>query len=147
MSANLLLTNPEYKTTETGKGIWREYLYQDGMCFREYRSHKTLLGMPLVTIANGRNPETGKMAVAEGFIAIGQRANGVVAIGQMAKGTVAIGQLARGSFAAIGQLAIGPIAVGQGAVGILAVGQIGLAAIGAFMFGASLQGVNLASFF
>ena len=147
MSANLLLTNPEYKTTETGKGIWREYLYQDGMYFREYRSHKTLLGMPFVTIANGRNPETGKMAVAEGFIAIGQRAHGVVAIGQMAKGTVAIGQLARGSFAAIGQLAIGPIAVGQGAVGILAVGQIGLAAMGAFMFGTSLRGVDLASFF
>ncbi len=147
MSENLLLTNPEYKTTETEKGVWREFLYQDGMYFREYRSHKKLLGMPLVTIANGRHPETGKMAVAEGFIAIGQRAHGVIAIGQLAKGTVAIGQAARGSFAAVGQLAIGPIAIGQGAVGLFAVGQIGLAAIGAFMFGASFQGITLASLF
>lgn len=140
MSENLLLTDPEYKITDTGKGIWREYLYSGGGYFREYRSHTMLAGMPLVVIANGRHPETGRMAVAEGFIAIGQRAKGVIALGQIAKGTIAIGQLATGSLIAVGQLAIGPIAVGQGAIGLIGAGQFGAAGYGAFMLGTVVKG-------
>lgn len=141
MSENLLLSNPEYKVTDTGKGVWREFLYSGGGCYREYRSHTTVAGMPLVVIANGRHPETGKMAVAEGFIAIGQRAKGVIALGQMAKGTIAIGQLAMGSVVAVGQLAIGPIAVGQGAFALIGAGQIGAAGLGAFMLGYVAKGI------
>ena len=137
---NLLLKPPQYKVTKTSRGIRREFLYTSGQRFSEYRSHAELFGYPLVCIANGIHPETGKTAVARGVIAIGQRACGVVAIGQMATGVVAIGQLAWGSFIAIGQVAAAPLAVGQVAVGIVAAGMAGAAVAGAFLAGYAFWG-------
>src|SRR5207244_5786630 len=47
----------------------------------EYRSKATLFGLPLVHIAYGMDPETGRRRVAKGIIAIGDLAIGVIALG------------------------------------------------------------------
>src|SRR5438045_1437214 len=48
---------------------------------REYRSRATLFGLPLVHIAFGFDPRTGRKRIARGILAIGDTAVGVVACG------------------------------------------------------------------
>jgi predicted Ser/Thr protein kinase len=113
--------------------------YQQGF---EYRSRATLFGLPLVHVATGADPATGRPRIARGIIAIGGIAQGVVAFGGMAMGGLTFGGMSLGviaigggalgmlSFgglavaliAAFGGLAIAPIAVGGGAIGYLANG-------------------------
>ena len=134
---NLLNATPDYLVSETARGTSRRYLYESGAVFSEWTSFRTLAGRPFMQIAKGRSPETGKMAVARGFIAIGQRANGIIAIGQIATGWVAIGQIA------VGGIAIGQIGVGVAALGMIAVGAAaaGGEAVGIAVFGAQAVGV------
>lgn len=108
----------------------------------EYKSSLTLWGWPLVHIAQGANPETGRPRVAKGIIAIGNIAIGVVALGGLAVGVVALGGMALGllSFAgisvgvviAVGGLAVGSVALGGLACGVIACGglAIGYYAVG-----------------
>ena len=77
----------------------------------EYRSKIEVLGLPLVHIAQGVDPDTGRPRVAKGIIALGN-----VAIGVFAAGGVAIGGLA------LGGLAIGAIALAGAAVGLFTLG-------------------------
>ena len=134
---NQLLEPVEYKVEETRFGVWRRYLYPGGDLFEEYRSHRRLLGLPLLHYTRGKCPETGKRVVAKGIVAVGRLAVGIVAVGQAAAGFVAIGQLAISPLLGIGQAATGLVAVGQLAVGALfglgqfatgyvAIGQLGL---------------------
>ncbi len=108
----------------------------------EYRSARTLFGLPLLHVANGFDPRTGKAreargiiavgGVATGWLAFGGRAYGGVAFGGIAVGGLAIGGIAAGivSFggltiallAALGGLAIAPVAFGGLAIGYLAIG-------------------------
>jgi len=109
---------------------------------------KTKIGSwPLVHVAFGLDPVTGKAKTARGIIAIGNRATGLIAMGGIAKGFIAFGGIAFGVFAlggiaagvltfaglgigllfcygglAIGTLAYGGLAIGYAAVGGLAVG-------------------------
>src|SRR5690348_11057836 len=46
----------------------------------EYKSKTKLFGLPLVHVAHGLDPATGKARVARGFIAIGGRARGIFAL-------------------------------------------------------------------
>jgi len=94
----------------------------------DYRSNRTLFGLPLLHIASGIDPETGKARVAKGIIAIGDRAQGVLAIGGMARGFLAIGGMATGVLA-IGGFAVGVIAFGGGAIGLFSVGGLAIALI------------------
>jgi predicted Ser/Thr protein kinase len=107
-----------------------------------YRSKAMLFGLPLLHVTSGIDPETGRVRVAKGIIAIGDRAKGVVAFGGLAMGGFAVGGLAIGVFAfggaalglvsfgglavallaALGGGAIAPIAIGGGAIGLLAFG-------------------------
>lgn len=99
----------------------------------EYKSKTTILGWPLVHIAQGFTPE-GRYRVAKGFIAIGNVAVGVLAIGGAAIGIVALagagigiiclGGLAVGVFCGMGGVAIGYIAVGGVAIGIYSLGGL-----------------------
>jgi hypothetical protein len=102
----------------------------------EYKSQASLLGIPLVHVVIGRDPETGRVGKALGIVAIGRMAFGVLAIGQLAVGVFPLGQLALGVVAgmgqavfagydAIGQLAVGShFALGQFAVAASAIGQL-----------------------
>ena len=121
--------------TKTAVGVWKEFLYENGHVFREFRSHQAVAGRPLVCIAAGRDPETGKMAVADGIIAIGQWARGWLAIGQFASGNVSVGQFATGRIAAVGQFAVAPLALGQFSIAVAGIGQFVIAGTGIFQAG------------
>ena len=84
-----------------GKGadLWDRFKRQ----FRERKSERLVLGMPLYHV--GRN--------AHGFIAIGLRARGVISVGLMARGIVSLGLLSLGVLS-FGLLTLGLISAGDG---------------------------------
>jgi hypothetical protein len=84
----------------------------------EYRSKTKLFGLPLVHIATGTDPVTGRRRVATGIFAMGDIARGFVASGGMAIGVVSFGGLA------IGIIPIGGLALGVAAFGGVALGLI-----------------------
>jgi hypothetical protein len=130
---NVLLKKIEYQIQETSFGMWRRYLYPTGAFFAEFKSHRTLFGLPLLHYTRGICPETGTRLVAKGIVAVGRIAAGIVAVGQAAFGTIAIGQLALSLLFGLGQASTGWAAVGQVAIGIeFGLGQLatGLTAIG-----------------
>ena len=111
----------------------------------EYRSRTKLFGLPLVHVAHGVDPTTGKARVARGIVAIGAHARGILAMGGDAIGVFAFGGAAIGVFAlggfgiglfslsgvSIGLiLASGGMAVGTMALGGLAVGYYALGGTG-----------------
>jgi len=101
-----------------------------------YRSKRTLFGLPLIHICFGTDPEGKKMSTASGIIAIGDIAIGVVAIGGFAFGGIAVGGLGLGLIgiggimpgliAGLGGLAAGGLAVGGLAIGGFAIGSIAI---------------------
>ncbi len=110
-------------------GLLRSLVY-------EYKSPRTIFGMPLVHVVYGFGP-AGMLKPARGFIAIGNVAIGVIAIGGFALGGITIAGIGLGLFCLAG-MAFG-IAVGVGgiATGYLAVGgiAIGVYAIGGLALG------------
>lgn len=94
----------------------------------EYRSSLTVAGLPLVHVAFGRDPYTGRRRIARGVVAIGQVAQGGIAIGQITVGVLAIGQIAVSLAGAVGQVALGVFVIGQFvAGGASALGQFAAA--------------------
>lgn len=89
----------------------------------EYKSKKTLWGMPLVHITS--------RGTAKGFVAIGIRARGIISIGLLSMGVLSIGLLAFGLIA-VGMFALGAAANGMIAAGVFALGGV---AVGVFSFG------------
>ena len=94
----------------------------------EYKSKRTLFGLPLVHINLGRG-----MKKAKGIIAIGNISYGVVSIGFLSLGVFSIGLLSIG-LVSIAAIAIGLLlGVGAIAIGIFSIGAI---SIGVFSAGA-----------
>lgn len=112
---NFLLEKVEYKIETTNFGIWRRFLYPNGACFAEFKSHAIFFRLPLLHYTRGKCPETGKRVVAKG----------VVAVGRLAMGILAIGQVAIGLMFGLGQIATGEIAIGQLAYGNYVLAQVG----------------------
>lgn len=83
----------------------------------EYKSKRTLFGLPLVHIRLGHRG----MGVAKGILAIGNVAVGVFTLGGWAMGALAIGGLAVGLLA-FGGAAVGLFAMGGSAIGVYAAG-------------------------
>lgn len=120
----------------------------------EYRSQAQLWGLPLVHIATGLDPRTGRRRVARGIIAIGDAAVGGLAIGGTAFGVIAVGGLAVGLISLAGMavgvlLAVGGMALGAIALGGLAIGGIALGggAFGYYAWGGNVQDPRVAAFF
>ena len=84
----------------------------------EYKSETELFGLPLIHIANGIDPKTGRMRVAKGILAIGNIAIGVIALGGFAVGGITIGGGSIGLFA-LGGFALGGVTLGGLSIGIL----------------------------
>ncbi len=103
----------------------------------EYKSQRTLFGLPLVHIRLG-DRGTG---VAKGVLAVGNYAVGIFTIGGISLGLVSIGGLSVGLLFSLAGWAIGGIAVGGFAVGLLAIGG---AAAGLFAMGGGAFGVYAA---
>ena len=147
----------QVETVLVGAGARRAAAQFPGMASWEYKSLRTLFGLPLVHVVAGFDPQTGKLrvargvfafgAVAQGIFAFGGRAKGIVAFGGVATGVLAIGGLAVGLFSlgglalalllACGGLGIGPGATGGGAVGYYASGgsALGYYAVGGLAIG------------
>ena len=90
----------------------------------EYKSETQLFGMPLIHIAQGFDPETRRLRVAKGVIAVGSIAVGLISIGGFSAGLVSVGGFALGGLA-LGGISIGGIAGGGIALGaLLAAGGI-----------------------
>ncbi len=118
---------------------------------KRWRSQLEFLGLPLVAVAVGPDPEKGEWrGHARGVFAIGDMATGVFAFGGLARGVFAFGGLSLGlvSFGgmavglllAIGGGALGSVAFGGGAVGGVAIGggAVGRYACGGGAFGTAV---------
>ncbi len=125
----------------------------------EYRSKRTLFGLPLVHVARGIDPATGRPRVAKGIIAIGDAfaigglaiggggAVGIIALGGgVGLGLLSFAGLAVGVLLAIGGAALGGVALGGAAVGGVAIGgaAVGYYALGGGAFGVHPLGGNAA---
>lgn len=97
----------------------------------EYKSRRTLRGIPLVHINYGVGRRT-----AKGIIAIGNKAVGVVSIGFLSVGVVSCGLLSLGLLT-LGCVCAGLFAFGSAAAGLFAFGAfaIGWQAFGGVAFG------------
>jgi hypothetical protein len=103
----------------------------------EYKSQRTVFGMPLIHIVYGPAWLTG-FKPARGFIAIGNVAIGVIAMGGFAVGLVTIagiglgalclGGIALGLGVGVGGIATGYLAIGGLAIGVYAIGGMGIGA-------------------
>jgi predicted Ser/Thr protein kinase len=103
----------------------------------EYRSRATLLGWPLLHVALGVNPATGRRRQARGIIAVGTAPRGVIAFGDVAVGVIACGIFGYG-LVSLSVVAVGVIAWGSVAAGLLfAMGGVAVApvALGGAAFG------------
>lgn len=94
----------------------------------EYKSQKTLCGMPLVHVTSH--------GTAKGFVAVGLRAQGIISIGLLSIGVLSIGLLAFGVIV-FGMFAFGGAANGMIAAGIFAMGGV---SVGIFSFGGAAFG-------
>ena len=99
----------------------------------EYKSKRTLFGLPLVHINMGFG-----FRVARGIIAIGNISIGVLSVGGLALGLFSFGGLALGLLLVLAGAGVGAIALGGLAVGVLATGGL---ALGWFAFGGIACGV------
>jgi len=103
----------------------------------EYRSKVTLFGWPLLHVATGVDPATGRKRIAKAIIAVGTAPRGVIAFGDVAVGVIACGIFGYGvisiSVVAVGIFACGSVAAGL----IMAMGGVAIApvALGGAAFG------------
>lgn len=108
----------------------------------EYKSKRTLFGLPLVHIHVG----TG-LYKAKGIIAIGNLACGIISLGMLSVGILSLGVLSLGLLA-LGALAAGGISAGAISAGIFALGAValGIVAVGGVAVGVyAMGGVAVAS--
>ena len=114
-----------------GAGPWRAPTF-------EYKSKRTLFGLPLVHVhlGFGLKRARGIIAIgilARGFLSIGLLSAGLLSIGVLSAGLIGIGVFALGLLLAIGSIAFGTVAIGAIAIGIFALGalSIGMVSTGA----------------
>jgi hypothetical protein len=122
----------------------------------QYRSKKTLWGLPLIDIIYGLpfDPQSGRFRVAKGVIAIGPVSLGIfafggfslgmISFGGLAVGLVALGGFSLGLLLAIGGLAVGFVAMGGAAIGYYAIGG---GAFGVHALGGNAKDPKLVEFF
>lgn len=119
-----------------GRRIEKEVIYIEQRRHYEYKSKRTVKGMPLVHINLGYG-----MYHARGILAIGNIATGLIAIGAVSAGLISLGAVSLGLLTlaalSVGILSIGAIAVGLFAIGGFAVGYLALGglAVGTYSIG------------
>ncbi|MDR1002730.1 MAG: helix-turn-helix domain-containing protein [Oscillospiraceae bacterium] len=104
----------------------------------EYKSKRTLFGLPLIHVNIGFGAKKAKGiiavgAIARGVISVGALSAGVISLGALSFGVLSLGALAAGLLAA-GAISVGAIAVGGISIGLLSLGGLALGkyAIGGF---------------
>ena len=111
--------------------------YHEHRWHYEYKSKRTLFGLPLVHINCGPG-----IHWARGIIAIGDIATGFVALGGIAAGLVSLGALSLGLLFALGALSVGMISIGGLAIGVTAWGgfAFGVLSVGGLSWGVYAAG-------
>ncbi|MCL2567887.1 MAG: helix-turn-helix domain-containing protein [Oscillospiraceae bacterium] len=102
-----------------------------GRVHYEYKSERTLFGLPLVHVNVGLGFYSAKGILAVGMISrgllsFGLLSIGLLAVGPLALGLIGLGAISLGLLLAIGAIAIGIFAVGSIAIGIFALGALSL---------------------
>ena len=104
----------------------------------EYKSEKTIFGMPLVHIHIGWGAKKAKGFIAigniaKGFISIGLLSMGFLSIGLLSLGVIGFGSLVAGLLIAVGAVSVGALSIGAVAIGLISLGavSIGMYSIGA----------------
>ena len=111
--------------------------YNEHRWHYEYKSKRTLFGLPLVHINCGPGVHW-----ARGIIAIGDIATGLVALGGIAVGLFSLGAVSLGLLLALGALCVGIISIGGLALGLTAWGGIafGVLSVGGLSLGVYAAG-------
>ena len=99
----------------------------------EYKSKRTVFGMPLVHVNIGSG-----LYKAKGFVAVGMISKGIISIGVVSLGLVSFGAVALGLFA-MAAISLGLFAMGGVAAGIVAIAGT---AAGVFALGGVAAGVS-----
>jgi transcriptional regulator with XRE-family HTH domain len=112
----------------------------------EYKSKRTLFGLPLVHINLGYGLKKAKGIIAvgtlaRGFISFGWLSCGLISAGALSAGLVSLGALTFGLLLAAGGAAVGAVAIGGLAIGVMTIGGC---AVGAFSFGGYASGAHIA---
>ncbi len=131
-----LITGQEGESLRPGPVVVENHYHYEGWRY-EYKSERTLFGLPLVHI----NLSQRGLTWARGIIAIGNVATGVVAVGCFAAGIFSLGALCLGVLALAG-MALGLVAMGGIGVGLIALGgcALGYLAIGGTAVGVYAAG-------
>lgn len=146
VSLDYLVTGRE-AAPQPGPTIVNNY-YNDhpGRRHYEYKSKRTLFGLPLVHVNFGYGDHW-----ARGIIAVGDIATGIVALGGVTVGLFTLGGVSLGLLLALGALSIGTVAIGGVALGLLAWGGIALGwlavggcAVGVYAAGGAAAGSQVA---
>ena len=116
-------------------------------CHYEYKSQRTLFGIPLIHINIGHG-----LYKAKGIIAVGMVARGILSVGGLSMGIISLGGISCGLFSvggislallmAIGGFSLGMIAMGGLALGIFALGG---AAFGVYSVGGAAMALKIAA--
>ena len=104
----------------------------------EYKSERTINGLPLVHINIGFGAKKAKGIIAigniaQGVLSIGLLSMGFISIGLLSLGVVSIGLLAVGLLVAIGSMSVGAFSIGAVAIGVFTLGAV---SIGVYSVGA-----------
>ena len=100
--------SPEVQTASVAADSPFRAVYLPAQHF-EYRSKRTLFGLPLVHICLGN----GKLCTAKGILAIGNVALGVFALGGLSAGLFSIGGISLGLLFSLGGLSMGGLTLGR----------------------------------
>lgn len=92
----------------------------------QYTSHRTLFGLPLVSVRFGHDRHPTRYNTAVGVVAIGNFSVGIISVGLISVGALSVGMIAMG-LAAVGMVSIGAAAVGLSAMGVW---SFGISALG-----------------
>ena len=104
---------------------------------REWKSKKTLFGMPLWHVAKNARGVIAIGVNARGIISVGVKSCGVFSVGVLSLGIISCGTLSLGLLFSVGVFSAALFAVGSFAAGIFAVGAIsfGMFSLGAIAIG------------
>lgn len=127
-----LITGRAAEPPQAGPVVVEHHYHYEGWRY-EYKSERTLWGLPLVHI----NLSQRGLTWARGILAIGNVATGVVAIGCFAAGIFSLGAICLGLLVLAG-MAVGIVSMGGISIGLIALGGC---ALGYLAVGGSAVGV------
>lgn len=114
--------------------------------YYEYKSSKTLWGLPLIhiNIGKGNRKAKGIIAIgnaAVGFVSIGFGSIGVISLGLASIGLISFGVVSLAVLFSIGTFSVGTISIGAISVGVFTIGAI---STGMFSLGALVSATHVA---